>query len=182
MKKCTICKTYKEYEYFSLDKSRGDGKSASCKECSSTIRKNHYKANRQSTLSKNKEWKDNNRIRIRETERNREASRRKVDIEFKIRKQLRSRLYSAVRNGQKTGSAIENLGCSVEYFKAYLQSLFKPGMTWDNWSYNGWHIDHIIPLDSFDLNDSSQLGKACHYTNLQPLWAKDNFAKSNKVG
>jgi hypothetical protein len=48
-------------------------------------------------------------------------------------------------------------------------------MTWDNWTTDGWHIDHIKPLaSSFDLTDRKQFLEACHYTNLQPLWAKDN--------
>lgn len=42
---------------------------------------------------------------------------------------------------------------------------------------NGWHIDHIKPLCSFDLKDKVQFKEACHYSNLQPLWAKDNLNK-----
>jgi len=54
-------------------------------------------------------------------------------------------------------------------------------MTWDNWTLDGWHIDHIKPLASFDLTDRKQLLEACHYTNLQPLWAKDNLTKNDKI-
>jgi len=52
-------------------------------------------------------------------------------------------------------------------------------MTWDNWSKDGWHLDHIVPLSSFDLSDREQFLKACHYTNLAPLWSEDNLTKSN---
>jgi len=62
-----------------------------------------------------------------------------------------------------------------------LESKFQPDMNWDNWASDGWHIDHIKPLASFDLTDREQLLIACHYTNLQPLWAKDNIAKSDKI-
>jgi hypothetical protein len=73
------------------------------------------------------------------------------------------------------------LGCTIPELKFYLESKFQPEMTWDNWSYEGWHIDHIIPLDSFDLSNKEEFLKACHYTNLQPLWAEENFKKNNKI-
>lgn len=57
-------------------------------------------------------------------------------------------------------------------------------MSWSNWEKGDemWHIDHIRPLDSFDLGDFSQLKEACHYTNLQPLWQNENLKKGSKWG
>lgn len=54
-------------------------------------------------------------------------------------------------------------------------------MSWDNWSLKGWHIDHIYPLSKFDLTDPKEFKKACHCTNLQPLWATENIIKSAKI-
>jgi len=53
-------------------------------------------------------------------------------------------------------------------------------MTWDNYGKTGWHVDHIKPLTRFDLTEETEVVKAVHYTNLQPLWAVDNIRKSNK--
>jgi len=104
-----------------------------------------------------------------------------TDPKFKLSITLRTRLNAAIKNGQKIGSAIRDLGCSIEELKYYLESLFQPGMSWDNYGFYGWHIDHKIPLASFDLSDEQQRLKACHYTNLQPLWAKDNLSKADKI-
>jgi hypothetical protein len=54
-------------------------------------------------------------------------------------------------------------------------------MTWQNYGYYGWHIDHIKPCASFDLRKPSEQRKCFHYSNLQPLWAKDNLQKSDKI-
>ena len=108
-------------------------------------------------------------------------NRLKTNIQFKLSLTLRSRLHSALKSNQKTGSAVKDLGCTINEFKIYLESKFQFGMTWDNWTTDGWHIDHIKPLASFDLTDRKQLLEACHYTNLQPLWATDNLIKSDKL-
>jgi len=52
-------------------------------------------------------------------------------------------------------------------------------MSWENYGYYGWHIDHIIPL-SFGKNDK-EIYELCHYTNLQPLWWTENFDKSDNI-
>jgi hypothetical protein len=103
------------------------------------------------------------------------------DTNYKLARLLRSRLTKAINRNQKGGSAVNDLGCPVDELRLHLESLFKPGMNWENWSLDGWHIDHIIPLASFDLTDREQFLKACHYTNLQPLWAEDNLSKSDKI-
>jgi predicted nucleic acid-binding Zn ribbon protein len=104
----------------------------------------------------------------------------KTNINFRLADILRSRINSKIRIN-KVGSAVKDLGCSIEELKEYLESKFQPGMTWDNYGVQGWHIDHIIPLSSFNLLNEEDLKKACHYTNLQPLWAKDNWSKNKRV-
>lgn len=107
--------------------------------------------------------------------------RLKTDIQFKLRFNIRHRLYLALKGKVKRGSAVKDLGCSIIELKDHLEKKFKEGMTWQNWAVKGWHIDHIKPLDSFDLTDRDQLLKAVHFTNLQPLWAIENIKKGNKM-
>jgi len=71
------------------------------------------------------------------------------------------------------------LGCSIDFLKQYISNKFDKNMSWDNYGLYGWHIDHIIPLSS--AKNKEELEKLCHYSNLQPLWAKDNLQKSNKI-
>lgn len=104
----------------------------------------------------------------------------KTTPQRKLMHALRSRINNILKTKIKKGSAIKDLGCSVEELKVYLESKFQSGMTWENHSKTGWHIDHIRPLSSFDLTKRKQFKEACHYTNLQPLWAIDNLKKNNK--
>lgn len=98
-------------------------------------------------------------------------------LQYRLGHSLRTRLNSALRNKSHNSSAVRHLGCSLDELIAHLQRQFMLGMSWDNWSPDGWHIDHIRPLSSFDLTDPEQYAVACHYSNLQPLWAFDNISK-----
>jgi hypothetical protein len=104
----------------------------------------------------------------------------KTDINYKISCRLRTRLCVSIKNNQKVGSAVKDLGCSIPELKLYLESKFQEGMSWDNWKHDGWHIDHIIPLSSFNLQNRGEFLKANHYTNLQPMWAEENLYKGSK--
>ncbi|CAB4125787.1 hypothetical protein UFOVP53_230 [uncultured Caudovirales phage] len=112
---------------------------------------------------------------------------KKCNTNERLKNILRNRLNSAIRNNQKAGSAVKDLGCTIEEFKVYLEKQFfnnprtHESMTWDNHTLDGWHIDHILPLDSFNLTNREETIKACHYSNLRPLWAKENIIKSNKL-
>lgn len=105
----------------------------------------------------------------------------KTDLNFRLKCNLRSRLYKLVRKKQKAGSALKDLGCTLQEFKIYIENKFQPGMTWENYGRYGWHLDHIKPLSKFDLSNRKQLLIACNYKNIQPLWAKDNISKGNKL-
>lgn len=102
------------------------------------------------------------------------------NIDFKIKRLLRSRLNLALKNNQKSGHTLELLGCTIEHLKQHLESQFEPGMTWENYG-TEWHIDHIIPCTYFDLTDPEQQRICFNCRNLQPMWGSENIKKSNKV-
>jgi hypothetical protein len=93
---------------------------------------------------------------------------------------LRSRLQIALKKYtiKKEKHTLEYLGCTLGELRVHLEKQFKYGMTWEN--QGKWHIDHIRPCASFDLSKEEEIGKCFHYTNMQPLWALDNYQKYNK--
>jgi len=106
-----------------------------------------------------------------------QRKRRQNDPSFRIKCNLSTRLWKAAKHDGaiKVSTTIALIGCSPAKLRFYLETLFKPGMSWEN--YGEWHIDHIRPCASFDLMDPEQQAICFHYTNLQPLWATDNHKK-----
>jgi len=98
--------------------------------------------------------------------------------ETRIIENLRRRTRAFMKGNNKSYSTLSLLGCSAKKLRLYLESLFKEGMSWDN--YGDWHIDHIQPFDKFDCTNPEHQKIVCHYTNLQPMWAKDNLSKGSK--
>ena len=100
---------------------------------------------------------------------------------------LRQRISSAIGkslNGKKHNIHWECLvGYSLSELKTHLETQFKPGMSWQNHSIKGWHIDHKIPVSAFNFKtpDDIDFKRCWALSNLQPLWAKDNIIKSNKL-
>lgn len=98
---------------------------------------------------------------------------------YKITKLLRGRVRATVTKGCKSAHTLDLLGCTIEELRQHLESQFEPGMSWEN--LGSWHIDHIVPCSYFDLSDPEQQKICFNFRNLQPLWAKDNIIKSNKL-
>lgn len=99
---------------------------------------------------------------------------------------LANRMRARVRNAlmsqglQKHDKTMEYVGCTPLRLKQHIECQFSEGMQWGQPG-SVWHVDHIIPLVSFDLSDPQECSKAFHYTNLQPLFAVDNLKKSSKM-
>lgn len=109
------------------------------------------------------------------------TARRKVDALFDLAARVRTRILVALsrKRVRKAVRTLDLIGCNADDLKSHIESLFLPGMGWANRS--EWHIDHIIPIAAFDISKLNEQRKAFHFTNLQPLWKRDNLVKSSKV-
>ena len=85
-----------------------------------------------------------------------------------------NRIRSALKKN-KDLSTIEYLGCDIKTLKAHIESQFTEGMSWDS----DIHLDHIIPVCYGFPTDAEKISRL-HYTNLQPLFAKDNLVKGHR--
>lgn len=143
------------------------------------INKKSYTVNRDSILQNQKQRRQDNPEYYANYAKNREQN----DLNFKLTRRLRSRIYSLMK-GSKSQTTLQLLGCSANEFRLYLESKFECWMNWDNYgaykeNYRTWHIDHIKPCASFDLTQQDQQKQCFHYTNLQPLLAVDNLIKGD---
>lgn len=102
------------------------------------------------------------------------------DLSYKLIKRYKFRIWDGLKGAKNKRRTIDLLGCDADFLKKYLEERFTEGMTWDNYGRKGWVVDHIIPLSSFDFSVEENIYKACHYSNLQPLWEKDNLIKGSK--
>lgn len=107
---------------------------------------------------------------------NYQKQRKSKDPLYRLQCNMRTmgnRVVKQLSLGKKPACTEKWQGCTAEELKTYLESIFTEGMTWEN--YGEWHVDHIRPVCSFSAEEWEQIN---HYTNLRPLWAEDNIAKS----
>lgn len=121
------------------------------------------------------EWNLNNKYKINEQNKN----RRNNELIYKLTCYYRNRIKSAiiVNRWKKNNRHKELLGCDYKTIRMHFESKFTKGMNWEN--HGLWHIDHIIPC--FTAKTENELINLFHYTNLQPLWAKDNIIKGKNI-
>jgi hypothetical protein len=200
---CSKCKIEKTLLEFRKDKSKKDGFYPSCKKCFQLLReqrkefyllssKNWYNLNREHSNKKSNEWIKNNPEKYKKILSNWESKNRKYRNTYSVERRKNNKLTQLSENSRtrircflkktnirKTSSTFEMIGCTPQFLKEHLEKQFKDGMNWENYGLYGWHIDHIIPLSSAE--DEDGVYKLCHYTNLQPLWAKENLSKGSKI-
>ncbi len=155
----------------------------------------YYKNNADKVKEYQKKYKEENPDKVKETqkkyreknkcEHNKEYGKCKICNKYLYLIYLqRMHLRKCLKNTniKKTKPSIEYLDCSAEYFVEYFQKKMnnwnetnEVKMNWDNI-----HIDHIKPINAFNLDDENEFLDCCHYTNMQPLLIKDNLSKSCK--
>ena len=203
-KKCKTYMKYKKYrqknkeklnkknktrwkKYYEENKEKLRGKKRKYYEKNKEKSKQYQKKYNQNNKEKRKEickkYYEENKEEIKEQTNKYRKKRKLTDKGFKLSCCFRSRITTALKRsgGKKAFSSMNLIGGTIQEAREYLEKQFKDGMTWENHGYNGWHIDHIIPCASFDLTDLEQQKKCFHYTNLQPLWAKENISKGAKI-
>lgn len=113
--------------------------------------------------------------KINKSSRNRYATDPLYAIKYRLRCRVAEALkHKGLRKNAKTEAL---LGCTYEEFRAHIERLFLPGMSWANFS--KCHIDHIVPLDAADTE--ADVYALNHYTNLRPMWGPENIAKSDTL-
>lgn len=108
--------------------------------------------------------------------------KKKSDPLYRLKRSCRRRVNGALKllSGHKSKRTFELIGCTPEFLRDYLQAQFTPAMSWENHG-TYWHVDHIIPLASFDLTQPEQQRRAFHYSNCQPLEKLQNISKSDTL-
>lgn len=175
-KKCLRCGEQKSTSCFYKDKRRKNRLRSRCIDCLKKERKKYCENNKDKRKQYQLEYQPRASSRMRE--------RYHSDIQFRLSRLFRGRVRDALRNGgvsytKRSGGKL--LGCSYERYKEYLSELFTEGMSWEGVLCGEIHIDHIKPCSSFDLTKEEERKKCFHFSNTQPLWAKDNLQKSKKI-
>lgn len=174
-KRCSGCKLEKPKSEFGPDKGRPDGLRPYCKKCKARESRIYRERNPEVSARASNEWSKRNpdSIRLRN-------KRYREKPENRIHQSVSSRIYAALK-GKRGAKTVDILGYSFSDLTEHLERQFLPGMSWDN--YGEWHIDHIIPLSSFEIGgpDDPNLKRAWSLTNLRPLWRLDNIRKNAKI-
>lgn len=179
LKICSDCKIPQPKENYYKNSYMWDGVKNICKECdrarSKAKDKNKEKERRRIKYLKYKEReiRSDNAYKLK---------RMQNDPGFKMLRKLRDRHSKAVKAAgmNKRFRTTEVLGCTAEELKQYIEKQFKGNMNWENYG-KVWHIDHIYPLALIDWNNSLEVARYCHYTNLQPLTVQENLTKGKSL-
>jgi hypothetical protein len=194
-KRCNGCSNWLVCTKFHKGKRNWDKLADRCKTCQKLYNKNHYKINKDKILKRNKEyrdqniektsacvmsWRNKNRERVNIYRRQWKRQRRKNNPSWALQEDIRSRLTHLLAGRRKSKSTLQLIDCSEMKLKYHMEKQFSEHMTWENKGMKGWHVDHRVPCNAFDLSNPLHQRVCFWYKNLQPLWAKDNIRKKDK--
>jgi hypothetical protein len=138
----------------------------------------YHAAHQAEVKAAGKRWREENREYI--AKRSREAYANTPEI--RIRQSIATSVRRALLGDKESKRTFEILGYTLEELMAHLEAQFLPGMSWENYEYRGWHIDHKRPQSSFRFTSISDHDfKECwSLSNLQPMWWRDNIVKGSR--
>lgn len=207
LKRCYRCNQQKPLDAFNACKSGTHGRHGHCRSCQKNVRREWYSKNSEQEKDNRRAYgKSEKAIVMRRAryaknrdkllERNRQyratpAARAKAakarlaketrDPSAKLARNLRVRLRKVVVGINRSASTMALLGCTIPELKKHLEQQFAPGMSWENYGYRGWHIDHKLPCASFDLTRDTDQKTCFHFSNLRPMWRFENQSKGSRT-
>lgn len=136
--------------------------------------KNRYQENKETLVKKACAYQKNNLKKIIKQRK----KRTELDEVYAIKERVRALIKESLRkmNYTKKSKTFQILGCTPKEFKKHIEKQFLNGMSWENRS--SWHLDHIVPISV--AKNEQEVIKLNDFTNLRPIWAKENISKSNK--
>ena len=183
-KTCTKCGEEKLLGDFNKVVKNSEKRRAKCKKCETEqqnerrkIRRKEDPEYRAKENARSRQWKIDNRDKHLSYRRGYEKEKYHNDPNYKLTHWYKNTINRAI-DGKISGK-LKFLGCSIDEFRVHIESQFEEGMSWDNHSINGWHIDHILPL-SAAKGDVGKIKALNHYTNLRPMWSTENISKLDK--
>jgi hypothetical protein len=167
-KLCKTCSKKRKVSEFYVSKRHTDGYFSECISCTEIKRKN--KGN-------NKRFKRCPEYMIKYIQ------NRNLDPNYKLKYAMRSNLSKSVcrlHNGVKSERTMKYVGCSLEFLKNWFEYLFDNNMNWNNHG-SYWHIDHIRPCSSYNLQKQEDIYSCYHWSNLRPLKKEENLIKGGII-
>jgi hypothetical protein len=143
--------------------------------------KENYEKNREIYAERFRKYKETHREEINKYRNQYFKDRKAKDPIFKFQQLYRTRLGKALRNykGKKTKHSYELLGCSIEKLRSWFEFNFDENMNWENQG-SYWHIDHIKPCNSYNLENENELNECFNWKNLRPCEGNENIKKMIK--
>jgi hypothetical protein len=182
-KKCSLDRKDKNY------KSKSEEEKQRIIQDSKIRANNYYKEHTNELKAYQQQYNKENKEKVSARARKNEQRRYKEDENYRIKKRLKARIRFVLKGETKAGPTLKLLGCDTTLLKTRFETLFKQLYPNYKGSKNCWTLflegkiqaDHIVPCSSFDFTIKENQYKCFHYTNLQPLFIRDNLTKHERI-